>query len=79
MTDKIVEPQQVPVNLQINDLVKILEILNVVSQRGAIRPDEFSTVGGIYERIFQFLDASGVFKKSEESESETSTEKTQSE
>jgi hypothetical protein len=79
MTEETVEPQQAPVNLQINDLVKILEILNVVSQRGAIRPDEFSTVGGIYERIFQFLDASGVFKKSEESDSEKSTDQTQSE
>lgn len=79
MTEETIEPQREPVNLQINDLVKILEILNIVSQRGAIRPDEFSTVGGIYERIFQFLDASGVFKKSEESDSEQSTEKIQPE
>jgi hypothetical protein len=48
--------------LQISDLVKILEILNVVSARGAIKPDEFSVVGGIYERIYQFLLSSGVLK-----------------
>lgn len=70
MTEETVT-QNTPVNLQINDLVKILEILNIVSQRGAIRPDEFLTVGGVYERIFQFLDASGVFQKSAEESDQT--------
>lgn len=64
MTEKIEENSQ-PANLQINDLLKILEILNVVSQRGAFRPDEFSIVGGVYERIFAFLDSSGVLKNME--------------
>lgn len=63
--------QTAPPNLQINDLVKILEILNVVSQRGAIRPEEFSVVGGIYDRIFQFLTASGVFNTDETSDEES--------
>jgi hypothetical protein len=52
------------VQLQVTDLVKVLEILNVVSARGAIKPDEFSTVGGIYERLYQFLVYSKVIKPS---------------
>lgn len=63
--------EQATNGLQINDLVKILEILNVVSQRGAIRPDEFTIVGGIYDRIYAFLDSSGIFKKEETEESAT--------
>lgn len=63
--------EQQPQSLQINDLMKVLEILNVCSQRGAIRPDEMTVVGGVYERIFQFLDASGVFERAAEQELET--------
>jgi hypothetical protein len=75
MSKQSVEESQTPVSLQIDDLLKILEILNIVSQRGAIRPEEFSVVGGVYERIYQFLDASGVFKKTNQADkSEESTE-----
>lgn len=75
MTKKSIEEPQIPVSLQIDDLLKILEILNIVSQRGAIRPEEFSVVGGVYERIYQFLDASGVFKKTDQADnSEKSTQ-----
>lgn len=68
MSKQSVKESQTPVSLQIDDLLKILEILNIVSQRGAIRPEEFSVVGGVYERIYQFLDASGVFKKTNQAD-----------
>lgn len=52
-----------PVSLQISDLVKILEILDVVSKRGAIKADEFEVVGGVYSRIFMFLKNTGVIQE----------------
>ena len=52
-----------PVSLQINDLVKVLEILDVVSKRGAIKADEFEVVGGVYSRIFTFLKNTGVIQE----------------
>lgn len=53
------QSQEAASGLQIADLLKILEILNVCSARGAIKPDEMTVVGGVYERIYTFLDASG--------------------
>lgn len=52
-----------PVSLQINDLVKVLEILDVVSKRGAIKAEEFEVVGGVYSRIFMFLKNTGVIQE----------------
>lgn len=52
-----------PVSLQISDLVKVLEILDVVSKRGAIKADEFEVVGGVYSRIFVFLKSTGVIQE----------------
>jgi hypothetical protein len=52
-----------PVSLQISDLVKVLEILDVVSKRGAIKADEFEVVGGVYGRIFVFLKSTGVIQE----------------
>ena len=62
--------QTPPVSLQINDLVKVLEILDVVSKRGAIKADEFEVVGGVYSRIFMFLKNTGVIQERDTDESE---------
>lgn len=56
-------PQQAqpaaPTGLTLNDLTVVLNIIQVVSQRGAIRPEEMTTVGTAYERIFSFLESQG--------------------
>ena len=49
-------------SMQLNDLVIALESLQLASSRGAFRPEEFTTVGGCYERIYSFLAASGAIK-----------------
>ncbi len=70
-----------PASLQINDLVKVLEILDVVSKRGAIKADEFEIVGGVYARIFEFLKNTGVIQERNSDESaiaEGSTEEQES-
>lgn len=37
----------------------MLESLQLASSRGAFRPEEFTVIGGSYERIFTFLEAAG--------------------
>jgi hypothetical protein len=59
MSDQQEQPQ---VQLNLSDLVVVLETLNLASSRGSFKPEEFSTIGPCYERIFNFLLASGVIK-----------------
>lgn len=55
--------EQKEVQLQLEDLVRALEIINLSSSRGAFKPEEFVTIGGVYERIFAFLIASGAIQR----------------
>ena len=50
-------------SLQLQDLVLALQTIQAAAQRGAVRADEMSTVGGLYDRMFAFLEAQGVIKK----------------
>jgi len=43
------------INLKVEDLAVIKSIIEVVSQRGAIQPDEMSTVGVVYDKLNLFL------------------------
>lgn len=61
--------EQQPVNLSLQDLLMVTQILQVVAQRGAIRADEMTNVGGLYERLIAFLTASGAIN-TQESQSE---------
>ena len=61
-------------NLSLNDLVAVVHILQVVTNRGAFKAEELSTVGGVYERIFNFLEAHGAVERTTETaEEQTST------
>lgn len=44
-----------PVTFGVNDLRTILQIIQTVSARGAIRADEMTVVGDIYSRISAFV------------------------
>jgi hypothetical protein len=57
--DPVVEQPATPPSLQLSDLVLALNIIQAVSKRGAILPTEMSVVGGVYDRLTQFLTASG--------------------
>ena len=63
MSDQIqqAEPtqEQATVQLQISDLLLTAQVIQLASQRGAFKPEEFTQVGGVYERIVAFLQASG--------------------
>lgn len=57
------EPAKPSLNLA--DLVNVIQVLNTCSQRGAFRADELSSIGGLYDRLYAFLDSTGALKKPE--------------
>jgi len=63
MSDQPAESNKPEVNLQLSDLVTTLQIFQLASSRGAFRAEEFTMVGGVYERLFQFLESAGAVQK----------------
>jgi hypothetical protein len=51
------------VQLQLGDLVSVLEVLQLASSRGEFKPEEFTAIGGMYERIFSFLETTGAVSR----------------
>lgn len=49
--------------LQLADLLLAAQAIQLASQRGAFRVDEFSQVGGAYERIVAFLQANNAIRQ----------------
>lgn len=49
--------------LQISDLVMALQTIQAMAQRGAVRADEMSTIGGLHDRLFAFLEAQGAITR----------------
>ena len=43
--------------LTLQDLGLMVQIIETGTQRGAWKPDELSSVGGLYDRITKFLEA----------------------
>lgn len=58
-------------NLTLQDLVLALQTIQVVVQRGALKAEEMSTVGGLYDRLFRFLDSQGALRQATDTESES--------
>lgn len=52
-------------NLSIQDLLLVAQTIQTVAQRGAFRAEEMTNIGGLYERIVAFLQASGALKPME--------------
>jgi hypothetical protein len=46
--------------LQLSDLVLALQTIQAAAQRGAVRAEEMTNVGGLYDRLLAFLEAQGV-------------------
>ena len=57
--DPVVNP--VPVNLTLQDLHLCSEIIQVVSGRGAIKPEEMEAVGTLFTKLVTFLKQSGAY------------------
>lgn len=46
-------------NLALSDLVLLLNLVRATAERGAIKAEEMTAVGAVYEKLFNFLQASG--------------------
>jgi hypothetical protein len=54
--------QQAP-NLSLQDLLLVAQIIQVSTQRGAFKAEELSNIGGLYDRLIAFLNATGAIKQ----------------
>lgn len=63
MSDETTQASEVTeapaVQLQIADILLAAQTIQLASSRGAFRAEEFTQVGGLYERLVGFLQASG--------------------
>ena len=59
MTDQVTEtnPQTQGLALGLNDLALMANIIQVTSERGAIKANEMQAVGGLYEKLVAFVNA----------------------
>lgn len=55
MTD---QPQEQAPTLSLNDIANVVQVIDMVSTRGAIRGEELAPVGILRERLVAFLKAS---------------------
>lgn len=58
------ETTEPTVQLQLADLVLAVQVIQLASSRAAFKTEEFTQVGGVYERIVKFLQASGAIQPS---------------
>ena len=49
------EGQQVPESIGLNDLQLLAQIVDLATQRGAFRGNVLSQVGGVYDKLSNFL------------------------
>ena len=61
MSDQTTEQATAP-QLQLADLLACIQIIQVASQRGAFKAEEFTQIGGVHDRIMTFLKVSGAIK-----------------
>lgn len=50
-------------NLALSDLVLLLNLIQITCERGAIKADELTAVGTVYDKLLVFLEASGAIKR----------------
>jgi len=50
-------------SLALTDLVLLLNLIRMTSERGAIKAEELSAVGIVYDKLLKFLEASGAINK----------------
>jgi hypothetical protein len=49
--------------LTINDMLTVVQLIQLSSQRGTWRAEELSTVGTLYDNVTGFLEAAGALQK----------------
>jgi|TARA_R110000803_G_scaffold75384_1_gene139741 hypothetical protein len=71
--DEKTPPQGVSLSLQ--DLVLMMNLIRATTERGAIRAEEMTEVGAVYNKLVQFLQESGAIQQSAEPQAETALTK----
>lgn len=56
-------PEQETPSLALSDLVLLFNVVKIAADRGAIKAEEMSAVGTVYEKLGKFLQSSGVFNQ----------------
>ena len=69
MTDQTTEqavdasaPAGAQTSLQLSDILLCAQAIQLASTRGAFRAEEFTQVGGVYDRLVAFLKESGALQ-----------------
>lgn len=65
-TPQAEQPQGASLSLQ--DLVLLMNLIRATSERGAIRAEEMTEVGAVYNKLVQFLTESGAIQPAQPSE-----------
>jgi hypothetical protein len=56
-TQQVTEPQASSTTLGLNDLALMANIIQVASERGAIKANEMQAVGSLYSKLIAFVNA----------------------
>jgi hypothetical protein len=59
------QPAEQSTSLQLTDILLTAQVIQLASQRGAFRAEEFTQVGQLYDRLVAFLKESGALQKQE--------------
>lgn len=62
MSDTTNQTEPTQTGLTIQDLTLTLQVIQVATSRGAFKADELSAIGGLYDRIFKFLEQAGAIQ-----------------
>ena len=65
------QPSQTGITTQ--DMMLVLQVIQAATARGAIKPEELSIVGGLYDRICKFLNSVGVQQNTDTGEGDGPT------
>jgi hypothetical protein len=63
MTEETTATPPAQPGLTVQDLTLTLQVIQVASSRGAFKADELTAIGGLYDRVFKFLESSGAIVK----------------
>ena len=50
-----VSAEQTPPSIAINDIAFLVQIVEIVAQRGAFRAEELTSVGAVYDKVKAFI------------------------
>ena len=62
LNQTLTQPADGSPQLQLSDLILAAQVVQAASQRGAIKAEEMEQVGGLYNRLVTFLQASGALQ-----------------